>query len=219
MQQLTNLVESLGGWVVSSNSFEYGDGSRGNIQVRFPAEHFNRIMEEIKSLAIEVNSASSSGQDVTDEFVDLGSRLENLEITAERVRSFLGETTTVEEALEVNRELSRLEGEIVVIKGRMKFLKESATYSSVSVEIYPDEVAQPIEVNRWLPAEIAEDAIESLANTMQGVANMLIWLVIYIIPIGLIVGLPLFYGGRWANRKWRKKAAPAAESTQDDTTD
>ncbi len=205
ISQIGSLAESMNGWVVSSNSFEYGSGVRGSIQARFPAENFNQVMEEIQTLAIEVESVSSSGQDVTDEFVDLGARLKNLEATADRVRAFLLDTDNVEEALAVNIELSRLEGEIEVIKGRMQFLSQSATYSTISVEIYPDAVAQPIEIERWLPAEVAEGAVEALAETMQGIANFVIWLVIYIIPVALVLGLPTFFIGRWLRRKWQAR--------------
>ena len=205
ISQIGSLAESMNGWVVSSNSFEYGSGVRGSIQARFPAENFNQVMAEIQTLAIEVESVSSSGQDVTDEFVDLGARLKNLEATADRVRAFLLDTDNVEEALAVNVELSRLEGEIEVIKGRMQYLSQSAAYSTVSVEIYPDAVAQPIEIERWLPAEVAEGAVEALAETMQGIANFVIWLIIYIIPVALVIGLPVFFIGRWLRRKWQAR--------------
>ena len=205
IEEISNLVNAMGGWVVSSNSFQYGGGVRGSLTVRFPAESFTQMGTDIKSLAIEVNNESSSGQDVTDEFVDLGARLKNLEATADRVRTFLDEAENVEEALAVNIELSRLEGEIEVIKGRMQYLSQSAAFSTLTIEIWPDEVAQPIEIDRWLPFEVAEEAVEALASTMQGLANFLIWLVIYIIPVGLVIGVPGYYIGRWVMRKFRAR--------------
>ena len=220
IEEISALVNSMGGWVVSSNAFHYGSGVRGSLTIRFPAERFSQTVIDIKDLAIEVNNESSSGQDVTDEFVDLESRLKNLEATADRVRAFLDETETVEEALAVNVELSRLEGEIEVIKGRMKYLSQSAAFSTLTIEIFPDEVAQPIEIDRWLPFEVAEEAIEALASTMQGLANFVIWLLIYIVPVGLVIGVPLFYIGRWVVRNYRSRRVqrtaenrPSAQTT------
>ncbi|MFK7800916.1 MAG: DUF4349 domain-containing protein [Anaerolineae bacterium] len=222
IEEISNLVNAMGGWVVSSNSFQYGGGVRGTLTIRFPAENFSQMGTDIKTLALEVNNESSSGQDVTDEFVDLGARLKNLEATADRVRAFLDDTENVEEALAVNIELSRLEGEIEVIKGRMQYLSQSAAFSTLTIEIWPDEVAQPIEIDRWLPFEVAEEAIEALASTLQGLANFVIWLAIYILPVGLLVGAPIYFIGRWAVRKYRaRKAArtaapaPATESSAD----
>ncbi len=116
--QITAMVESNGGWVVSSSLYQYSETAKtGDITVRVPSDGYNSALEAIKGMALEVTHESSSGQDVTDEYVDLSSRLANLEATAARVRSFLDETKNVEEALAVNVELSRLEGDIEVIKG------------------------------------------------------------------------------------------------------
>lgn len=205
--QIESMAMGLGGWVVNSNSNRFGDGLHGTMTVRIPAAHYAPLMNDFRNMAVEVISENSSGQDVTDEFVDLSSRLQNLEATADRVRAFLNDADSVEEALEVNKELSRLEGEIEVIKGRMQFLSQSAAFSTITVELYPDAVAQPIEVARWLPAEVAESAIEALAETMQGVANFVIWLTIYFLPVGLVLGLPTWFVGRWGWRKWNKREA------------
>ena len=224
IEQISSLVNAMGGWVVSSNSFQYGSGVRGTLTIRFPAENFSQMGIDIKTLAIEVNNESSSGQDVTDEYVDLASRLKNLEATADRVRAFLDDTENVEEALAVNVELSRLEGEIEVIKGRMKYLSQSAAFSTLTIELWPDEIAQPIEIDRWLPFEVAEEAIEALATTLQGLANFTIWLLIYILPIGLIIGAPTYFGGRWALGKYRTRQAsqattPTPAAAPDSSTD
>ncbi|MEM8857068.1 MAG: DUF4349 domain-containing protein [Chloroflexota bacterium] len=204
MTQVESMVNGLGGWIVSSNANAYGNGVRGNMTVRVPAEHYSMLMNEYKNLAVEINSENASGQDVTDEYVDLASRLKNLEATADRVRSFLDDADSVEEALDVNKELSRLEEEIEVIKGRMQYLGQSAAFSTITLELFPDVVAQPIEVARWLPAEVAERAIEALAETMQSLANFVIWVTIYFMPVGLVIGLPTWFIGRWAWRKWGK---------------
>lgn len=219
LDAIAELTNSSGGWVVTSSSRQYGESLHGSINIRFPAEQFDNMINQVQDMAVEVENVNTSGQDVTDEFIDLGSRLSNLEATADRVRLFLDETENVEEALAVNQELSRLEGEIEVIKGRMKFLSESAAYSTLTVQIRPDVVAQPITVARWLPFEVAEDATEALLGTLQGLANFVIWAVIYLLPVGILIGLPLWFGGRWVVRKWQARrqnsqlepAAAAAE--------
>jgi hypothetical protein len=136
--------------------------------------------------------------------VDLSSQLVNLEATAERVRGFLDEAKTVKEALDVNAELSRLEGQIETTKGRMQFLSQSAAFSTITVSLEPDFPSQPITVVGWRPEGVAKEAVEALADTLQGLADILIWLTIYFLPMGLILGvlgLVVFYSGRWMKRK------------------
>ena len=211
MKRIAAMAEQNGGWVVSSNVFQYDENAMsGNITIRVPAEGFNSALEALQAMAVEVQSINTSGQDVTEEYVDLSSRLANLEATAERVRGFLDETENVEEALAVNQELSRLEGEIEVIKGRMKYLSESAAFSTISVQLTPDVLAQPIETGGWQPLVVLREAIETLVAALQSLINLLIWLIIVIAPLLLLFLLPAALI-IWFVRRRKRKTAPAPE--------
>ena len=210
MGAITEMVESNGGWVVNSSLYQYGENSKsGNITVRVPVEGFNSAITAMKNLAAEVTSETSSGQDVTEEFVDLSSRLGNLEATADRVRNFLDETRNVEEALAVNQELSRLESEIEVIKGRMQYLSQSAGFSTINVNLTPDIATQPLDPETWRPGVVVRESFETLVNALQGIANFLIEVVIVLGPLALIFGLPLWFIIRYVVRRRRRRQTVA----------
>lgn len=210
LAKISELAASGSGWVVNSSVYQYsGDAKTGEITIRIPASDFSRIVSLVKDMALEVTSEDSSGQDVTDEYVDLSSRLGNLEATAARVRNFLDETRNVEEALAVNVELSRLEGDIELIKGRMQYLEQSAAYSTLTVHLTPDVLSQPIEVAGWRPKGIAKEAIEALVATLQGLANLLIWFVIYLLPVLLLLGAPAWLVVRAVRRRRQRRRAAA----------
>ncbi|MCB9430466.1 MAG: DUF4349 domain-containing protein [Ardenticatenaceae bacterium] len=214
MDRLAKMATDNGGWVVNSSVYQYSDTAKtGNITLRVPAEGFDSAIDAISAMSIEVTNLSTSGQDVTEEFVDLSARLENLEATAVRVRSFLEDADTVEEALAVNQELSRLEGEIESFKGRIQYLSQSAAFSTISINITPDELSQPIEVGGWRPSGIVRDALEALVDALQGLATFAIWLVIYFLPIALIIGIPLWLVVRFVRRRgwFRRNQAATAE--------
>ena len=104
MQAISRLTQRLEGWVVSSNVYDYyPESKQGTIYIRVPVTQFDVAIAEIKDLALEVQSESTNSEDVTDQYVDLNSRLGNLEATAERVRACLDEPRDVEEALAVNQ--------------------------------------------------------------------------------------------------------------------
>lgn len=211
LARISAMANENGGWVVSSNVFQASENAKtGNITIRVPAAGFQSALDAIRALAVEVTRINTSGQDVTEEFVDLESRLANLEATADRVRAFLDETRNVEEALSVNMELSRLEGEIEVIKGRMQYLSQSAAFSTISVNITPDILAQPIEVGGWQPQGVAREAIEALVATLQNLASALIWLGIYFLPVILLIGLPILLVIWLVRRFLRRRTRPAA---------
>lgn len=211
MATISRMAEENGGWVVNSSLFQYNeDAKTGNITIRVPSSGFNSALEALRGMAVEVRNESTTGQDVTEEFVDLSARLENLEATAERVRGFLDETETVEEALAVNQELSRLESEIEAMKGRLQFLSQSASFSTITVDLTPDVVAQPIDTS-WRPAIVFRNAIDSLVDALQDVAEFGIWFVVYMLPLLLIVGVPLWLIGRFIWRRVRRRRGNVAE--------
>jgi len=211
LRQIATLAEAKEGWVVDSEVYQINDAKSGTITIRVPAEQFDQAMEEIRSLAFEVSSESTNSQDVTEEFVDLEARVANLEATADRVRGFLDESKSVEEALAVNAELSRLEGEIESLKARMKFLSQSAAFSRIVVQVTPDVLSQPLEVGGWRPEGVALSALEALISAFQAIANVLIWSVIFCLPFVLIFGIPAFFIIRYFVRRRRRKATADEE--------
>jgi hypothetical protein len=219
MASIAQMADENGGWVVNSSVFQYDETAKtGNITVRIPAEGFQSFIDAIQLMSVEVTRISTSGQDVTEEFVDLSARLENLEATAARVRNFLDEAKDVEDALAVNQELSRLEGEIEVLKGRLNYLDQSAAYSTVSIDLTPDILSQPIQVGGWRPQGVARDALESLISALQTLIDIAIWLLIFLLPIALIIGIPLWLLIRFIRRRRRQRKEQTAQ-VQEETNE
>jgi len=219
MASIVQMAEDNGGWVVNSNVFQVDETAKtGNMTVRVPAEGFQSFIDAVQLMSVEVTRISTSGQDVTEDYVDLSSRLANLEATAERVRAFLDETKNVEEALAVNQELSRLEGEIEVLKGRIKYLEQSSAFSTVTIDLTPDILSQPIEVGGWQPQGVARSAVEALISALQTLADIGIWLLIFLLPVLIIIAIPIWLLVTLV-RKWRRRRkeplAAAAEESQE----
>lgn len=191
IDEITSRVNAADGWIVSSNVFQTGEAKSGNMTVRVPVAEFDGMMAQIETLAVEVVRSSTSGEDVTEEYVDRQARLQNLEATADRVRGFLEDADTVEEALAVNAELSRLESEIEAMRGRIQYLEQSAAFSTIQINLTPDALAQPIEIGGWRATGVIRDAVRALVSALQGLATIAIWIVIVLLPLALIVLLPL----------------------------
>lgn len=217
MAGIAQMAEDNGGWVVNSNVFQVDETAKtGNMTLRVPAEGFQSFIDAVQLMSVEVTRISTSGQDVTEEFVDLSSRLANLEATAERVRAFLDETKDVEEALAVNQELSRLEGEIEILKGRIKYLEQSSAFSTVSIDLTPDILSQPIEVGGWQPQGVARSAVEALISALQTLADIAIWLLIFLLPVLIIIAIPIWLLVKLV-RKWRRRRKEPLPTTAEES--
>lgn len=218
MAKIADMADNNGGWVVSSNVYQFDETAKtGSMTVRIPAEGFQSFIDAVQLMSVEVTQISTSGQDVTEEYVDLSARLANLEATADRVRNFLDEAKDVEDALAVNQELSRLEGEIEVLKGRMKYLEQSAAYSTVSINLTPDILSQPIEVGGWQPQGVAKTALESLISALQTLVDIAIWLLIFVLPVLIILAIPIVVVVLII-RRWRRRRKARAAAAQEEPT-
>jgi hypothetical protein len=134
--QIANLATAFGGFVVSSEIREDKNRLYAMISFRVDSSRFNEALQALRELAVDIRSESTSGEDVTEEYVDLTARLANLEITRDSLEELMKRTTeNVSDILEVQRELSQVTGEIEQIKGRMQYLEQSAALSFISVSL------------------------------------------------------------------------------------
>jgi len=215
MKDITAMAERMGGFVVSSNLYKTSlsngiEVPAAYITVRVPADKFLEALDQIRSGAIDVPNDNQSGQDVTAEYTDLQSRLRNLENAEELLRQIMEEARDTEDVLNAFNQLNSITEQIEVLKGQIQYYEESAALSAISVEIIANEAVQPIKVGPWDITGVAKEAIESLVKALQGIAEALVWIALYILPIALIIGIPLwlvFRGLRgWADRRSSKKS-------------
>ena len=132
MDEIADIADEAGGWVVDSGRWALHGGS---ISIRVPSEVLDDTVDELRSLATKVESENTSSRDVTDEYVDLGARLTNQQATQQALLGLLERATSVEAALEVQRDLSRVQEEVERLSGRIKFLEESAAFSIIRVAL------------------------------------------------------------------------------------
>lgn len=216
-ETIGKLAESIGGFVVASNVYQETlyDGRkapRASITIRVPAEKLTDALAQIKSGAGQVLNENVSGQDVTGEYTDLRSRLTNLERAETQLAEIMASAKKTEEVLQVYNELTRVRGEIELIKGQMKYYEQAAALSAISIELIADAATQPITIGGWQPEGVARDAVQALVRTLQDAVDTLIWLTLYWLPSTLVWLLPLLlilWGVRrwWTRRKARQQAA------------
>lgn len=135
IEAIVGLASSSGGYVVSSNSWKDNERLEGNIAIRVPAARFNEVMQTIRGMAVEVSSESTSGQDVTEEYIDLSSKLRNLEAAEAQLLKLLEATGNITDILAVQRELTSTRADIEQTKGRMQYLEQSVSMSLVQVSL------------------------------------------------------------------------------------
>jgi hypothetical protein len=224
MEDIARMADAMGGFVVSSNVYktqtERGiEVPQAAITVRVPAERLTEALTLIRDLVEnpleDILSDNVSGEDVTQQYTDLQSRLRNLEQAEEQLREIMASATRPEDVLNIFNQLTSVRGEIEVLKGQIQYYEEAAALSSVSVTLVAQEAVAPLSIGGWQPVGVARNAVQALINTLQFLGNAAIWLIIYVLPVFIVIFIPLrliWIGIRkWrASRRARRAAPPAA---------
>lgn len=199
-----SMAEELGGWVVSANTNHSSAYQYGNVVVRVPAQSLNTALERIHEASVQVTQEIINGRDVTEEYIDLSSRLENLQVAEEQYQAILATAYKVEDVLAVQAELTRVRGDIEALQGRLRYFDEASRYSSITVNVtdYVPTVGT-VNVSRWNPLETLENAFGNLIALGQGTVDALIQVVVIGLPTLLIVLLIARVGWTIARWGWR----------------
>ncbi|UOQ49174.1 DUF4349 domain-containing protein [Gracilibacillus caseinilyticus] len=143
---LEDQTENLGGYVVSSsfNDYEKESSNRfGTMTVRIPSEKFQDFLLLVEEGKLNVLNKSTSGEDVTEQYVDLSSRLKAKEVVEERLLSFMEKAEKTEDLLKISDDLSAVQEEIEQIKGRMQYLDNQSDLATITIEIDETKVDVP----------------------------------------------------------------------------
>jgi hypothetical protein len=202
VKNITSYTEGHKGFVVQSNNYKSGTIPYGVVTIRVPASEFEGTITYVKTLG-NVVSENITGTDVTEEYVDLEGQLKNLQAAEQQFLAIMKRADKIADILAVQNELTRVRGQIEGIQGRMKYLKETADMSSITVNLSTDPSALPVvdkDTNTWKPVAVIKEALRSLVEVGKGVLNFLIWVVIFS-PVwgGLIVLV------RWVYRRMSRK--------------
>lgn len=147
-------------------------------------------MDTIKGYAISVTSEVISGDDITNQYVDMASRLKNLQTSETQLQLIMEDAVNVDDVLATFRELTRIRGDIESIQGQLSYYDESSTFSSVSVNVNPfiPTPTQRVYVEpEWNPSDTVDSALVELEYTTQNLIDELIRVVIVGGPFAMIL--------------------------------
>ena len=144
IDQVAGIAVQNGGYVVSSQKAKNGERLSGYISIRVLASNYDAAVLALRSLALDVVNETSSSQDVTQEYVDLTSRLKNLQATDAQLLKIMAAAATTKDVLDVQAQLTNIEGQIEQTKGRMQYLEQTSSTSLINVQL--DQAAVNVKI-------------------------------------------------------------------------
>lgn len=216
---ITAIAAQYKGYVAQTNlTLDAKNRKRGNLVLRIPAESLDAAIKLIKATSMKVLSETSNANDVTDQYTDLNARQKNLEATEAELTKLLAtvreKTGKAEDILAVYDKLTQIRGQIEQIKGQINVINRTTSLATITVDLTPHDDVQILEPETWAPNRTAAEALRALFQALQGLANLAIWLILFLLPVLIVIALPIFLFiwivRIWMRRRARRKAATPA---------
>lgn len=182
IEQVKRQAESVGGYTQNATIYENDNRTiTGSVTVRVPASSFNPTISEIKKLAVKVERESTNSDDVTEQLIDVETRIANLKALETNYRSLLNESTKIEDTLRITQELANVRSQIESFEAQQKYLTQSVDLSTITVEL---KAVADVEVFglTWKPLIIIKQA---LRDVVAGLINYLEWMIriVFYLPV------------------------------------
>ncbi|OPY21188.1 MAG: hypothetical protein A4E24_00669 [Methanomethylovorans sp. PtaU1.Bin093] len=199
VDDIITMTTAAGGYVSSSSVYDLSYDStprkEGYVTVRIPSENYTAFVKDIENLG-DLSSKSITGTDVTEEYIDLEARLNNLQKQEKRLTEILNMSNTVEEVLSVEKELERVRGEIDSLTGRLQYLDNRIDLATINIR-----VTEPTPITHsWGMRDALSSSVQGFVSTVRA----MVILVGYLLPIAIVLSVLVtivFVIGRRVHRK------------------
>jgi len=172
-----------GGFVLST-SVEAGNAKSGRLVIRVPAESFERALTDIESLG-DVGREVVSGEDVSQEFVDLQARLRNAEAQEKVLLKLMDRSKSVQDTIDVQRELQTVQLLAEQLSGRLRYLEDQTSFSTITLAL--GEKGAPAAASPG----VLQEAWDNATKTFFVVVSAVILGAGFALPVVILVAIML----------------------------
>ncbi|XEC96861.1 DUF4349 domain-containing protein [Paenibacillus tarimensis] len=219
--ELRNMIHQSGGYMTQFSDSRSDYEVSANFTIKVPAGGFTSFIEKLGQMEHTRFQQQISGSDVTEEYVDLDSRLKAKQVVEARLLDFMDKASKADDLVRFSNQLAEVQEEIERIKGRMRYLDDNVAYSTIELRLYqPSErMVKVLAVGRPLGSRMT-DALSASVQTMFTVFEALLVFAAGALPVLIvlaIIGAPVYLWMRRRSRALPRTALlPPAEEGQDE---
>ena len=199
IDKLNEIILLLNAEIISSNKggMDFGQ-PYANIRIRVLSGNLDSAINEFKKLSTKIISENIYTNDVTEEFIDTEARLKIMKSTEDRFNSLLLKSETVEEIIQVEKELMRIRGDIESLEGRLNYLSKTTDTSEINLNLN-EQI--PITGESWKINDSFTSALQNLSSFAKWLADFIINIIVFIPAIIVIALIIMFLRKLIKNRK------------------
>ena len=199
IDKLNEIILLFNAEIISSNKggMDFGQ-PYANIRIRVLSGNLDSAINEFKKLSTKIISENIYTNDVTEEFIDTEARLKIMKSTEDRFNSLLLKSETVEEIIQVEKELMRIRGDIESLEGRLNYLSKTTDTSEINLNLN-EQI--PITGESWKINDSFTSALQNLSSFAKWLADFIINIIVFIPAIIVIALIIIFLRKLIKNRK------------------
>ncbi|RZL17198.1 MAG: DUF4349 domain-containing protein [Pedobacter sp.] len=139
-------LKKAGGYVSEDNETIISEDNRKEytLNIRVPAKNFDVFLGSVSATATKIDSKNIRSKDITTEYIDTKTRLDNKKILEKRYLDLLNKAGKMSDVLEIEAKLSEIRSDIESTQGQLNYMDKQVSYSSLSITFYtkqPEQVA------------------------------------------------------------------------------
>lgn len=206
--QANKIAADLGGTVISTDQSS-GRTPTAMIVIRVPAAHFPSALEKLRTLdGGQMRALSVNGEEVGQEFVDLGARQRNLQAQERVLRRLMNRAISITDTIRVENELSQVQGQIEQIAGRLRYLHDQADLSTIAISLTQPGGPGAAAISK--PGALHRAFSRAWSGTVSVVSGVIVGAGV-VLPIAILLVIAAAIGLRvWPPLRRRLTAQPAA---------
>lgn len=198
--EIQNLITLNGGYMLVFSENQTQNEKSGNFTIKIPANGFSTFLADLAKVGHLKLQRSVQGQDVTEEYVDLSSRLKGKEVEEARLLAFMEKAMQADDLVTFSNQLGKVQEEIEKIKGRMRFIDQNVSLSTIELRLYEKLNGTTVKNENEPPESAFTRAGNALKGSTRFIGDLFEGLFVFLagaLPILLvlaIVGVPAIYG-------------------------
>lgn len=180
LEALNQLIEKVGGFsetrTIQGRSNSYQGSRSAYYVIRVPAQRFEEVLNSMVTIGT-VLEVSDKGTDITEQYMDLETRVKNLRVQEETLLELMAKATKLEDVITLESRISEVRYEIESIENSLRNYDSLVSYSRISINLYEvTERNETMPVPKTLGARISSSFNQSLRNFKNGLEDFLVWL-------------------------------------------
>jgi hypothetical protein len=202
---VSDIATQFGGFVVTSEMTMSGSSRRVTITMRVPAENFGEAIKALRAAGVKLLHEKVTGQDVTEEYIDLQARIRTKQALEAQFLEIMKQARTVEDALEVQRQIADVRGEIERLEGRRRFLENQSSLSTIKITLNG-----PTPVVHTSGTSFGDHVRRAFGDAIDTGSAIIIGFIRFVgvmTPVVLLIGVPAFFVLRYLWRRLRRRLA------------